>query len=239
MRINRLESQKAELTMQVNEVEQLRIMYSQFFKYNTAIQAELELHRNLNQRDISRLLKKSLYLTKDKETLGYREQKIVESLFEQKLASFYKTEQSVNCQGPGFVGNALSWWNPDIIDDDAQFRTNRTNLSDKDLFPMKDPQKYLLLGPAQLTQLHEFLLRQEVFNVPEQFQKIKSAFKSYHDEQEFEELMAQSQANGYMQRATVMGQYNHRVTYVSNGMSDIDEGITFKPQLSPMNKQYN
>ena len=112
--------------MQVDEVEQLRIMYSQFFKYNTAIQAELELHRNLNQRDISRLLKKSLYLTKDKETLGYREQKIVESMCEQKLASFYQAEESVNCQGPGFVGNALSWWNPDIVDDDAQFRTDRT-----------------------------------------------------------------------------------------------------------------
>ena len=57
-------------------------MYSQFFKYNTAIQAELELHRNLNSNDISRLLKKSLHMTRDKETLGYREQKIVESLFE-------------------------------------------------------------------------------------------------------------------------------------------------------------
>ena len=51
-----------ELAMQIDEVEQLRIMYSQFFRYNSAIQAELELHRNFKREDIGKVLKKKMYV---------------------------------------------------------------------------------------------------------------------------------------------------------------------------------
>jgi hypothetical protein len=54
---------------------------------------------------------------------------------------------------------------------------------------MKDYTKYLCLGPAQITRIHEELLKQEIFDVPEKLEKIKEDVKTYHDEKEFEDLM--------------------------------------------------
>ena len=47
-----------EMTMKIDEVEQLRIMYSQFFSHNSAIQEELELHRNGHRDGIDKLLRR-------------------------------------------------------------------------------------------------------------------------------------------------------------------------------------
>ena len=39
------------------------------------------------------------------------------------MASVFKTEESVNCFGPGYVGDIRSWWNRLLLDDDMQFRS--------------------------------------------------------------------------------------------------------------------
>ena len=69
----------------------------------------------------------------------------------------YKTEESVNCIGPGHVGDVRSWWNRHLLEDDRQFRTAGTKT--QELFPMKDFTKFLCLGPAQITRMHEELMK--------------------------------------------------------------------------------
>jgi hypothetical protein len=87
IRLSRQRRGLNELALQIDEVEQLRIMYSQFFRYNSAIQAELELHRNFKREDIGKVLKKKMYA--DDGQLGLKEQKMVETMLQSKQAMMY------------------------------------------------------------------------------------------------------------------------------------------------------
>lgn len=87
VRLSRQRRGLNELALQIDEVEQLRIMYSQFFRYNSAIQAELELHRNFKRKDIGKVLKKKMYA--DDGQFGLKEQKMVETMLQSKQAMMY------------------------------------------------------------------------------------------------------------------------------------------------------
>lgn len=113
------------MAMQIDEVEQLRIMYSQFFRYNSAIQAELELHRNFTQEDIGKVLKKKMCMRTSDGKFGLREQKMVETMMQSKLAMVYQVEESVNLLGPKHLGEMNSWWNTELIQDDAQIENDK------------------------------------------------------------------------------------------------------------------
>ena len=45
---------------EINEIEQLQILYSQFFRHNSAIQKELGMYRTYEQKEIQKLLKKRI-----------------------------------------------------------------------------------------------------------------------------------------------------------------------------------
>ncbi len=99
-----------ELTMDIDEVEQLRIMYSQFFSHNSAVQEELELHRNGHRDEIDKLLRRRY--EEARQGPGQKEPKLAGS----KLAMMYQQEESMNPLGQGHIGRLHSWWNRQILE---------------------------------------------------------------------------------------------------------------------------
>lgn len=187
IRLQRHRRDLDELAIQVDEVEQLRIMYSQFFRYNSAIQAELELHRNFKRKDIGKVLKRKLLLEGHEKEFGLKEQKMVGSILQSKLAMMYQVEEGVNQLGPKHIGDLHSWWNSTVLDDETQFRSAAAK--PEELFPMKDWSRYRCLGPLQVPHVSEQLLKQELFDNRDKFRMVKEDVRKYQQQREFEEKL--------------------------------------------------
>ena len=69
--------------MEINEIDQLQIMYSQFFRHNSAIQKELGMYRTYNQSEVKKLLRKRII--EDDEVFSLKEQKMIEQLVQSKI----------------------------------------------------------------------------------------------------------------------------------------------------------
>lgn len=197
-------------------------MYSQFFRHNSAIQAELDLHRNYKSADnIGRALHRNLHLEGSAKQFGLKEQKMVESILQPKLAMMYQVEESVNHLGPKHIGDINSWWNSNILEDESQFRPTGAQL--EELFPMKDWTKYRCLGPLQMTKVSEQLMRRELFNVPARFERVKQDVRNYLQQVEFEERLARDRLMSTVSYRGVSLYRTGRSTHRSIGQNEVEE----------------
>lgn len=175
---------------EIDEVEQLRILYSQFFRYNAAIQAELGMHRNFNQREIKRLLKKRII--SEAEDFNVKEQKLMEQLVQSKIAMMHQEEFTDNLQGQNFVGDFLDIW------------ANLEDIGDMslggDFFPMRQQP----MGLIQIPKIFDNLLVQECIENEDKLELVKQRFANEKDKAEKEiQFQAQQSTVGRANSAAI------------------------------------
>lgn len=147
---------------EINEIDQLQILYSQFFRHNSAIQQELGMYRTYNQKEIKKLLKKRII--EDDEDFTFKEQKMISNLVQSKITILSQDEISENTLGHKFVGDFLDIWvNLDQLEE--------TGLGG-DFFPMLQKP----VGIIQISKSFETLLRLECLENDTRLEKIKERF---------------------------------------------------------------
>lgn len=131
----------------------------------------------------------------------------------------YQVEESVNQIGPKHMGDINSWWNGNLLEDDNALGSGAQA---EELFPMKDWAKHRCLGPLQVTNVCEQLLRREIYNVPTKLARVKEDVRIYRQQMEFEEKLMRDR---FMSTVSLPGASFYRTgrsTHRSLAVNDVE-----------------